>query len=146
MGGGGQGKNKNINKINIKNCKLRIAAINIIRLNILGQRQVIEKWMEGRKIDIVALQETKIRTNAQERRQKYTWYFSVLTGEEKGEEGKNKGKGENRFDTGVGLIINSKLKKYIGKIYHHNDRIIGTEIEASLKINFSSICTNSSGR
>ena len=43
-----------------------MATINVTRL-ILGQRQMIEKWMQQNKVDIAAIQETKIQTNSKKK-------------------------------------------------------------------------------
>ena len=58
-------------------------------------------------------------------------------GEGKGEEGgkgNKKGEGkQERFDTGVGIIINNKYKTYINKIYPYNDRMMAIELNFSIK-------------
>ena len=73
----------------------------------LAQRQLIEKWMQEYKIDILCVQETKIKNNGHEKRQKTTWYFS---GQDQLYKNDN-----NRFDTGVGIIVNNRLKNLYTK-------------------------------
>ena len=55
---------------------MTIATSNVTTLAQLAQRQLIERWMQEYKIDILCLQETKIKNNGHEKRQKTTWYFS----------------------------------------------------------------------
>ena len=67
--------NRHLLKLNIKHSKLTIATLNVTTLAQLAQRQLIEKWMQEYKIDILCIQETKIKNNGHEKRQKNYMVF-----------------------------------------------------------------------
>ena len=63
-------------------------------------------WMEKRKIDILALQETYVNTNSKIKRGKYTFFFSTnITDKHRADakstkQGKGKGKGKQNQKLG----------------------------------------------
>ena len=103
---------------------MTIATLNVTTLAQLARRQLIEKWMQEHKIDILSIQETKIKNNGHEKRQKATWFFS---GQDQLYKNNN-----NRFDTGVGIVVSNRIKRFIHKITPLNDRLMYIEMKTAI--------------
>ena len=80
--------------------------------------------MDEKQLEILCIQETKINNNGHEKRQKTTWCFS---GQDRTYKSNN-----HTFDTGVGIIIINRLKKYIHKITPINDRLMYLQLKAAI--------------
>ena len=100
--------------------KFKLSTLNVTTLRQLAQRQDIERYMVENNIDMMGLQETKVKHNSKENRQKYLWIFS---GEEKFEKHikNNNIPLNNRFDAGVALVIKNKYSIIIAVylVFHH---------------------------
>ena len=90
---------------------IKVATINVRGINKAGKREEIETWMKKNNVQIVALQETRIKTNSRESRKEFTWYFS----------GEN---GRDTYTPGVGFVINNTYIQHVRDIEPINDRII----------------------
>ena len=87
--------------------------------------------MKKNKIQILAIQETKINTSCMEQRKNYTFYFS-------GNEKLKNSKGEISKNThaGVGIIINNELLNYTEDIEPINDRIMSIALSGTVPVTF----------
>ena len=69
--------------------------------------------MDKTRTEILAIQETHIDQDIEERRTKYQWFFS----------GKNKTTKSQIFEAGVGFVINTTFMKYVQDIEPISDRV-----------------------
>jgi len=108
---------------------LILATLNAQGVNKLEGRLLIEKYMDLHNIDIMMLQDTKLKFNQKERKNKYTWFNS----------GENPLYVQKPFSSGVAFVIRNTFLNYVKEITPVNDRIITLTLYATMPITFISV-------
>ena len=108
--------------------KYKVATLNTRTAVEPGQREAIELWMKQRRIDILLLQETKVRTDTRVHRGDFVWYFS----------GSNKAsQTKSGFEAGVAVVLRNKLSKHVIDINPISDRLMTVTLQATMPVTFS---------
>jgi len=107
---------------------LHLATLNAQGINKLEGRLLIEKYMDQHNIDVMFVQDTKVKFNQKERKTKYTWFNS----------GENPIYSQKPFSSGVAFVIRNTYLNYIKEITPVNDRIITMTLYAAMPITFIS--------
>ena len=108
-----------------------MATLNTRGFKQLGKREEIEAWVKTQDIDILAIQETHISCDQQERRANYTWYMS----------GTKRLRNEGQCEAGVGFVIKNNILQYVIDIEPVNDRICRLELNYIAPISLICIYT-----
>ena len=105
---------------------MRIATYNCQGINALTKREAIKEWAGKRKIDIIALTETKLRNQAREGGPdtEYTTFFASEPKEHSTTQA-----GIKAEQAGVGLMIKSTLLPSVLHVEQHGSRIMSMRIK-----------------
>lgn len=95
---------------------LRIGSCNIGKL--CNNLTELLKTLKARNLDLVCLQDVKISgKDCKDVGEEYTYYYNSYNSEIESEE-------QQKNHYGVGVLLDSSLKKYVSKVENINDRII----------------------